>query len=149
MTEKYQAPLQGQCLCGAIKYQVDAIGPKMGHCHCSMCRKFHGAAFATYGEATKTNFKWLEGAHLLKAFKAPNGTVRQFCENCGSSMTFQAATGIDDVVEFSLGTLDSYLDAKPDVHIYTESKASWYDISDALPQFKAGRGGEVGISRYK
>ena len=44
---------KGLCLCGSIKYAVDKIEPKMGHCHCSMCRKFHGAAFATFGEAKR------------------------------------------------------------------------------------------------
>lgn len=54
----------GQCLCGSIKYQIDALEPNIGHCHCSMCRKFHGAAFATYGKAKSKNF------HLYTDFKA-------------------------------------------------------------------------------
>ena len=28
-----------------------------------------------------------------------------------------------------------------DDHIFTDSKASWHDITDALPQFKEGPGG--------
>ena len=49
--------MRGTCLCGGIVYEVNALEPKMGHCHCSMCRKFHGAAFATYGEAKRENFR--------------------------------------------------------------------------------------------
>ena len=44
-------PFKGSCLCGSIQYEVDRIDSKMGHCHCTMCRKFHGAEFATLGEA--------------------------------------------------------------------------------------------------
>jgi len=44
MDHGIESPYRGQCLCGAVKYAVDAIGPRMAHCHCSMCRQFHGAA---------------------------------------------------------------------------------------------------------
>ena len=97
----------GQCLCGSIKYEVTNIEPKMGHCHCSMCRKFHGSAFATFGEAKSENFKWVAGEDQLKSYKADNGTIRKFCNNCGSSLVFQDSVDSIDVVEFSLGTLDS------------------------------------------
>ena len=129
----------GQCLCGSIKYQVDKIEPKMGHCHCSMCRKFHGAAFATFGEAKREDFHWLEGEDYLQSYQAENGTVRQFCKQCGSSMIFAAANDSSDVVEFSLGTLDSPLDIEPDVHIFVGSKANWSKICDGLPQYQGDR----------
>ena len=37
--------LKGSCLCGSVRYEID--GPLDGamNCHCSMCRKAHGAAF--------------------------------------------------------------------------------------------------------
>jgi hypothetical protein len=69
MNDKGISPVHGQCLCGAVKYEVDAIGPRMAHCHCSMCRKFHGAAFATFGEARAEDFRWLEGEHLLSSYQ--------------------------------------------------------------------------------
>ncbi len=130
---------KGQCLCGAIQYTVDKIESRMGHCHCSMCRKFHGAAFSTYGEARVDNFHWITGKDKLKTYTAPNGTQRQFCEHCGSSMVFFASDSTGEVIEFSLGTLDSHIEHDPDAHIYTDYKASWYDITDNLPQFPKGR----------
>ena len=139
MSVKNQPAYQGQCLCGAIKYQVDAIEPKMGHCHCNMCRKFHGSAFATLGEAKSENFQWLAGDSLLKSFVAKNGTTRQFCSNCGSSMTFADANADGSIVEFALGTLDSEIVERPDVHIYADYKANWFDINDDLPKYKEGR----------
>ncbi|MCW8944736.1 MAG: GFA family protein [Sedimenticola sp.] len=132
----------GHCLCGAVKYEVDKIGEKMGHCHCTMCRRFHGAAFATFGEAHRDDFRWLEGEHLLKSYQAPNGTVRTFCSLCGSSMTFAPANDSGELIEFTLGTLDDEPDVKPDAHIFIGSKAGWYEITDQLPQYKEGRDGE-------
>ena len=38
--------LKGSCLCGGIRYEIDAeLGP-VTNCHCSQCRKAAGAAFA-------------------------------------------------------------------------------------------------------
>ncbi len=38
---------RGSCLCGVVRFEVDEFLPQVAHCHCSMCRKFHGAAYAT------------------------------------------------------------------------------------------------------
>jgi hypothetical protein len=131
---------KGSCLCGAVKYEVDKIKSQMGHCHCSMCRKFHGAAFSTLGEADVKDFRWIAGEDQLKHYVATNGSVRQFCQNCGSSMTFAVSKESSDLIEFSLGTLDSDLDVLPDAHVYTGSKANWVDICDDLPRYNKGRG---------
>jgi len=130
---------KGQCLCGLISYEVDKIEAQMGHCHCSMCRKFHGAAFATFGEALSQNFRWISGEEYLKNYQAENGTIRQFCENCGSSLIFKPADDDGSLVEFTLGTLDSGLDLKPDAHIFVAFKADWVSINDDLPQYDEGR----------
>lgn len=111
----------------------------MAHCHCSMCRKFHGSAFSTYGEAKKDQFRWITGEDLLVSYVAGNKTSRQFCKKCGSSLTFKAASGQEDCIEFSLGTLDSEIDLRPDAHIYVGSKANWVEFCDELPQHWEGR----------
>lgn len=136
-------PFKGQCLCGSIQYEVDQIEPKMGHCHCTMCRKFHGAAFATYAEAKIEKFRWLSGEHLLKRYLASNGTTRQFCGTCGASMTFSPSNDLGQVIEFALGTLESDIEHRPDVHIFTDNAASWFELNDELPQYTQGRDSEL------
>ncbi|MCK5902778.1 MAG: GFA family protein [Cocleimonas sp.] len=137
--ENSQLPYTGQCLCGLIQYAVDKIESQMGHCHCSMCRKFHGAAFSTFAEAQVANFHWLKGKKHLKTYLAPNGTQRKFCEQCGSSLIFVPANDTREIIEFSLGTLDSDTPIKPDAHVFTDYRAHWYEITDPLPQFKENR----------
>lgn len=130
---------QGGCLCGAIRYAATRFESKMAHCHCSMCRKFHGAAFATFGSVKRENFQWLQGETELVAYQAPNGTVRRFCKHCGSSLSFAPHIGTVDIIEITLGSLDSPIDQRPDAHIYVGSKANWDLITDTLPQYEAGR----------
>lgn len=130
---------KGQCLCGQVKYQVDEIGNKMGHCHCSMCRRFHGAAFATYGEVKAEDFHWLQGEDALSVYQADNNTKRKFCKHCGSSLIFESAEGNQGVVEFALATLDAAPNLNPDAHIYTSTQVEWLKLGDDLPKFLFGR----------
>ena len=140
MIEKDTPPYKGSCLCGTVTYSVDNIEKEMAHCHCTMCRKFHGAAFATYGETLKEDFKWLSGKEKLKEYVAKNGTKRVFCCDCGSSLRFIPSNDNGKYIEFSLGTLDSGIPNKPDAHIFTNHVVCWNQITDGLPQHKGGRG---------
>jgi hypothetical protein len=104
-----------------------------------MCRKFHGAAFATFGEVLFDDFHWLQGEDLLKTYKAENGTKRKFCRQCGSSLIFESAGGGHSAVEFALASLDEAPDLNPDAHIYLSTKVDWLELNDELPKYLNGR----------
>ncbi|TRY33236.1 GFA family protein [Aliiglaciecola sp. M165] len=132
---------RGSCLCGKITYAVVRFGPLMAHCHCTDCRKFHGAAFSTFGEAKCSEFEWLTGKDILKTFIAPNGSTRQFCSHCGSSLTFQPANH-RDIMEISVASLDGEHSLSPDAHVFCRSKVSWITLEDGLPKFASSRGNQ-------
>ncbi|MFT5164639.1 MAG: hypothetical protein ACI9FJ_003246 [Alteromonadaceae bacterium] len=138
-TKKYQ----GSCLCGEISYQVDEFKPHLGHCHCHMCQKFHGAAFSTFAEVELKHLHWLSGEQNLKSYRAENNTLRQFCQTCGSSLLFSSKYNVAaGTIELAIATLDQTDDQpelKPDAHIYTDSKVPWLSIDDDLPKHKAYR----------
>lgn len=54
-------------------------------------------------------------------------------------MTFSPGDPSEDIVEIALGTLDTNLDMSPDAHIFVESKASWSEIHDGMPQYAGDR----------
>jgi len=99
-----------------------------------MCRKFHGAAFATYVSVALAHFRWSQGESLLRKYRAENGTERQFCSICGSSLSFSSSSQLGKSIEIAVATLDDELDSKPDAHIFVNFKADWYDINDTLIQ---------------
>ncbi len=45
--------IAGACLCGAVRYEINGQLRDAGNCHCSMCRKAHGAGFATYASIAR------------------------------------------------------------------------------------------------
>jgi len=130
----------GSCLCKQVTFEVSTFQGPIGHCHCKMCQKFHGAAFSTFVEVNKIDLNWLSGQELLKEYCADNDTVRTFCSCCGSSLLFESKynrrTGS---VEIALATFDSIETLHADAHIYTESKVDWFEINDDLPQYSQYR----------
>lgn len=139
MTGRYT----GGCLCGAVRFEAGAICRQVAHCHCSMCRKFHGAAFATIASVPRSEFRWVSGEDALKSYTAENRTTRTFCGECGSSLMFSSPRAPEDVVEIALGTFDGGVPVEPDAHIFVGSRASWVAVKDDLPRFKEGRDSEL------
>jgi len=126
----------GSCLCKQVTFEVEKFQGLIGHCHCKMCQKFHGAAFSTFAETKKKNLHWLSGEKSLKEYCAENGSIRTFCISCGSSLLFESNYNRNDgTIEIALAAFDSLENLYIDAHIYTESKADWFDINDNLPQY--------------
>jgi hypothetical protein len=132
------APYHGGCLCGAIRFEADAFGGA-AHCHCSMCRKFHGAAFATLASVRREQFRWLHGEEALQHYTAANGTTRSFCRHCGSSLLFSTPRAPAQIIEIAIGCFDDPLPVTPSAHIFVASGANWTVLGDGLPQYAAGR----------
>ena len=42
----------GKCLCGAVRFRMRFPSKWVAHCHCTMCRRAHGAAFVTFRAAS-------------------------------------------------------------------------------------------------
>ena len=108
-----------------------------------MCRKFHGAAFATIAGVPAAHFQWLSGERFLKSYTAENGTTRRFCGECGSSLTFHSPRAEAGIVEVALGVFDGDLPVRPDAHIFVASGASWMNPEDNLPVYSAGRDSQL------
>lgn len=123
--------IKGGCLCGAIGYTINGQFEIMGNCHCSICRKSHGAAFVTWGIIKPEQFAWNSGEDLVQGFESSPGTLRCFCKQCGSHLVCTHAGKVGEVV---VGTVDGDPGTRPGAHIFVGSRAPWYEITDALPQ---------------
>jgi len=128
---------KGSCLCGDIQFSVSGFSEKAANCHCSMCRKFHGAAFGTLVEVN--NLNWLSGEPLLKDFIAPNGSIRTFCKACGASLGFRVKGAPFKEIELAIATFDCDIPVRIDAQIYTNSKANWCALQADILTFEEGR----------
>lgn len=124
----------GSCLCGGIRYQFDGGVTRIGLCHCSMCRKASGTAYAANAPVPRTAFQLLQGAELLKAYASSPGKQRWFCANCGSPIYSESAN-YPDLVRIRLGSLDGPAGHVPDYHYQLSAKADWDLSNDELPRY--------------
>jgi len=124
------AVLNGTCLCGAVVYEVaDAFAYAM-NCHCSKCRRVTGAAFKPIGGIESGKFRVVKGEDNLLAFGGENYDLH--CRTCGSPLYSVVREG--KYIHVLLGTLLEAPSLRPTEHIYVGSKASWFEITDDLPQ---------------
>jgi len=126
--------IRGSCLCGEVKFEIHGKLGRSSHCHCSMCRKAHGAAFGTYALVRVEDFKLLAGAELIARYRSSPGVERTFCSRCGSTLQF-ISEKLPGIVDVALGVLDDDPGIRVPHHIYVASKAPWLEITDGLPQY--------------
>lgn len=132
---------KGSCLCGQITFEASGFDEQAANCHCSMCQKFHGAAFGTL--VCVSYLKWLSGSSKLQDYVASNGTTRSFCNQCGSSIGFRTKGATIEQLEIAISTFDEDIPIKIDAHIYTNYKVCWNNIADGLPQYGEGRNPQI------
>jgi hypothetical protein len=72
-------------------------------------------------------------ARLIAGATRPPGIERGFCRRCGSTL-FWDATADAESFGLALGTVDGDPGVRPSLHIFTGSKAPWYEIADDVPQ---------------
>ncbi len=123
----------GKCLCSSVSWQITGTPVEAYHCHCSMCRKAHGAAFGTYYLMAAKDFQWTSDRETIVDFVSSPSVVRCFCGVCGSVVPQDSGDG--ELVYVPAGCHDE--GPGVNAHIFAGSKAPWHDISDNLACYDA------------
>ncbi len=125
--------LAGRCLCGAVHYTVADEFVYAMNCHCSNCRRTTGSAFKPMAGIERDKFSITEGTENLLIFGDDEGH-NAHCKICGSLLC--SVVRERAFVHVTLGTLVDDPSIRPTAHIFVGSKASWFTITDDLPQYE-------------
>ncbi len=126
--------ISGHCECGRVRFEVDGEINDFSHCHCSQCRRLHGAAFATFAGVPRDKFRYVCGETDTKAYASSDSHDRIFCAQCGSNIMV-ALSDESDSLYLSMSAIDGDPPRPPGYHIYVGSKAAWHEITDDLAQY--------------
>ena len=124
------------CFCGGVRYTITEPAVDTHHCHCSICRKFHGAIFVTLSVFPRKAFTY-KGTENLGTYASSEKVNRHFCKTCGCPVTIDLVEN-PDVIAVATGTIDN--GAWPGSpreelrHAFAPSKVPWYEITDNLKQ---------------
>lgn len=126
----------GRCLCGAVTYQCGPPSHPPCFCHCESCRRASGSHVVAWAAVARYTFRVITGS--LRSVVSSPPVVRQFCEQCGTPITY-ANEGWPDSIDVTITTLDTPGALQPTVHIWMEDAVSWDRPNDGLPQFARSR----------
>lgn len=124
---------KGRCLCGEIEFEVELHEDKIFNCHCSRCRRAHGAAFATMAFAKGDTLKFIKGEDKIAEYKERPG-IRAYCSECGSRL-MNYLPRKSRYLAIVLAAIENDEGLKPVANAYVGSKAHWYSPCDGLPSF--------------
>lgn len=118
----------GGCQCGAVRYAIDAGPAKSTVCHCRMCQRATGNAFAPLIEVMTTAIRW----HGTPATWASSDQVeRGFCGTCGTPLFYRGIAR--DTTEIMVGTLDANFAYRPNANHGVEARMAWLGTLHHLP----------------
>jgi hypothetical protein len=127
---------EGGCSCGEIRYRLTSEPLFVHCCHCRNCQRQTGSAFVVNllveadrvdvltGEPEPVDVARDDGS-MQTIYRCPRCQVAVFSVYTHPGFRFVRA-----------GTLDHPVDVRPDVHIYTRSKAAWVVIPEDVPAFE-------------
>ncbi|EKX58532.1 hypothetical protein D516_0394 [Rhodobacter sp. AKP1] len=116
---------RGGCQCGGVRYSVPAGPKKSTVCHCRMCQRATGNAFAPLLEVPTAEVVW-EGTPSVWA--SSSVAERGFCATCGTPLFYRS----DDTTELMAGTLAGF-DFRPTANHGIEGRMGWLGGLAALP----------------
>ena len=126
---------KGSCLCGSIQFELDGNITDIIHCHCSLCRKASGSAYATNGFIKAQDLKLTDQGDALTFYESSEGKRKHFCKRCGSPI-YSSNAQSPEKYRLRLGALDSDISERPISHNFVTSKANWEDLNADLPQYE-------------
>ncbi len=125
--------ISASCFCGALAVECDLPSLWAGHCHCSQCQRYHGAAFVTWVGFDADGFNVTGDADALTWFQSSANGERGFCNRCGTSMLFRSSQWPGEV-HVCLANLQEELDREPAGHVFTDTQVHWVTLGDNLPR---------------
>lgn len=127
--------MTGRCLCGNITYIADAEPAFTAICHCKVCQRQAGTAFATLVAVPK---EAISVSGTMKTFTETGGSgqpvYRRFCPDCGSPLVVEVAV-MPDKTLIAAGTLDDTSFVRPTMNLFCEAAQSWVPLTENTPNY--------------
>lgn len=124
----------GQCLCGAIQYQLSGSPKSVALCNCRDCQRSAGAPAVSWAMFPESALVVTKG--LPKTVNSSGTAMRSFCADCGSGLFYRNAVVLPGIVDVQSATLDDPEALPPMVQIQTAERLNWMKQIHALPEFE-------------
>ncbi|EXJ72136.1 uncharacterized protein A1O5_04640 [Cladophialophora psammophila CBS 110553] len=123
--------IEGSCLCGNVKFNLDIESDQTKTCHCRPCRKITGAVMSLNLTVSSKSFSLTNGTlKTVKTTHCDEGFEFSlaFCQECGSPVyAVPHWAGAQDILVIQVGTLDdaNVLQRAPAVEMNVKQRLGW------------------------
>ena len=133
--EEHEMKVDGQCHCGAIKFNAEIDPERVIICHCTDCQVLSGAAFRTvvFTLEDALNFESTEPKVYVKTAQSGNQRAQGFCGECGSAIYATSVGGGPKIYGLRGGTLNQREILKPVKQVWRNSALDWIDDVGTIP----------------
>jgi hypothetical protein len=126
----------GECLCGAVQFEIGIPARWAWHDHSSASRRAHGAAYATYVGCWRSRFWVTKGQKTLTRFHdKTTGTTRSFCARCGTPVIYERPRSTQ-MVNIPRALLKGRTGREPRYHIAIQELQDWTYLGEPLVPLK-------------
>lgn len=119
-----QAPLSGQCLCGAVTLSGVTPPKEMSACHCATCRKWSGGPFLGFAASKDVV---ISGEDNISVYNSSQWAERGFCKQCGNHLFYRMKAsgdyylpaGMFDISPETPFAMEVFIDEKPENYSFS------------------------------
>ncbi len=124
--------ISGGCLCGQVRYEIDAPPAGTTYCHCQDCRRASGAPVMAWTFFPTGSLRFTSAAPRVLKWA---DRERTFCPSCGTPISF-FDPAIPHQFEVTTCSLDAPERFVPNDHNWVCDQLPWFETRDALPRFE-------------
>ncbi len=132
--------MRASCSCGQVSIELLAKPMFVHCCHCRMCQRQTGTAFALNALIEASQLKLNNGSveTIEMPSERPAGQKIRRCPTCRVALWSTYPGGGETFAYVRVGALEDPDAYPPDIHIFTESKQPWVVLppdTPSVPQF--------------
>lgn len=117
----------GHCVCGAVRFTITDMRDDFSICHCKMCQRWTGMAFA--GLAVEPAQLAVIGAEYIGSWRSSDVSERSFCKRCGSTLWFvDLKDGAPHNCDVAIGLLDDTDGLRLNHEIFIDRKPGAFSL---------------------
>jgi hypothetical protein len=126
----------GQCLCGAVQFEIEFPAFWAWHDHGRSSRLAHGAVYATYVGTWRKKYRVTRGETKIACYEEKaTGAKRSFCSVCGTPLLYERKRS-PNFVNVPRALFATRTGREPRYHLNIEELQDWTYTGEKLVPLK-------------
>lgn len=125
---------RASCTCGQLRLSVRGEPVRTSMCHCFVCQRRSGSAFAAQARYPRTQVSSIEGEATQYVRTGEDGETAtfHFCPHCGATLFYELSSFMPECIAIPLGAFADPAVPPPTVSVHEARKHSWVVIPPSV-----------------